>query len=316
MAECVNGCGFSRFRTFKHCCTHCQRTHGLNHAKDCDVKNKRLTPTTPRSTSSAAAAAAASGSGAGRAPAPAPPTAQAPPTPKRSLNDVLMMKGGSSGGGAPAHAAGGGGGGGGSSASASSTTPSSTPRKRQRGAAGGAGSLQAASAGATATATSVGGGKRIKLGNLVPPNSQQLGKNDECASVFEQMGHIYKITGDVHRHSTYIDGAAAIRAQTTAIADGKTAKKNIKGVGKALGDKIDEILATGTCNKFETLKQEFAVELELGKVHGIGRSKTMLHNERSIVNLLENTDRVHRPPERGTAHPISVLSMRLPSAFC
>ena len=72
------------------------------------------------------------------------------------------------------------------------------------------------------------------------------------------------------RHSTYIDGAAAIRSQTTAVSDGKTAKKNIKGVGKALGDKIDEILSTGTCRKFEELKTEFAVELELGKVHGIG----------------------------------------------
>lgn len=48
------------------------------------------------------------------------------------------------------------------------------------------------------TAAAVGGGKRLTLANLVPPQQQQLGKNDQLASVFAEMGHIYKINGDVH----------------------------------------------------------------------------------------------------------------------
>ena len=37
--ECANGCGFTAFGTFSHCCTHCRDSHGTDHAYDCSQKN-------------------------------------------------------------------------------------------------------------------------------------------------------------------------------------------------------------------------------------------------------------------------------------
>ena len=68
-----------------------------------------------------------------------------------------------------------------------------------------------------------------------------------------ELAEVEKVKGDSVRAGTYYKAARAVKEWPKTITDGKTAAKQIKGVGLKIGEKIDELLSTG---KLERLERE------------------------------------------------------------
>ena len=81
--------------------------------------------------------------------------------------------------------------------------------------------------------------------------------NQRLADLFVEMAREFK--GDRYRKRAYENAADAIRRHTIPITSGTQAQKEIKGIGKSIGAKIDEIIATGQL-QFLTDRPEDKIE--------------------------------------------------------
>ena len=96
--------------------------------------------------------------------------------------------------------------------------------------------------------------------------------NERLANIFSEMAVEFK--QDKYRKRAYENAADAIRRHTVPITSGLQAQREIKGIGKSIGAKIDEIIATGKL-QFLTERPEIDIDknkiLELFKgIHGVG----------------------------------------------
>ena len=66
-----------------------------------------------------------------------------------------------------------------------------------------------------------------------------------------ELAETEKVKGDNIRASSYFKAAAEVKKFDVAIMTGKQASDNIKGVGKKIAEKIDELLSTGTLARLE-----------------------------------------------------------------
>ncbi|HIE13141.1 MAG TPA: DNA polymerase/3'-5' exonuclease PolX [Desulfotomaculum sp.] len=115
-------------------------------------------------------------------------------------------------------------------------------------------------------------------------------KNGEVSAVFRQMAEILEILGeDAYRIRAYQRAAQNIENLPEDIAAirerGELTK--IPAIGKEIARKIEEILDTGTLQKYEELKQKVPPGLvELLQVPGVGpKTARMLYEKLSIENL-------------------------------
>ncbi len=95
--------------------------------------------------------------------------------------------------------------------------------------------------------------------------------NEKLAKVFDQLAIQFK--KDRYRSRAYRNAASELRTYQGTILSGDEAMK-IKGIGKSIAAKIDEILATGTLSIIEARDpKELEKEKVIGvfeKIHGVG----------------------------------------------
>ena len=96
--------------------------------------------------------------------------------------------------------------------------------------------------------------------------------NDDLAKAFDQLTIQFK--KDRYRSRAYRNAAEAIRNHGEIIESGTQAQKDIKGIGKSIAAKIDEIIATGKLNIIvdrpkEEVDKENSTKIFEG-IHGVG----------------------------------------------
>jgi len=96
--------------------------------------------------------------------------------------------------------------------------------------------------------------------------------NEKLASSFDQLAIQFK--KDKYRSRAYKNAASALRSYPDQIRSGSEAQDNIKGIGKSIATKIDELLATGKLELIESRsveerEKEKATKLFEG-IYGIG----------------------------------------------
>ena len=96
--------------------------------------------------------------------------------------------------------------------------------------------------------------------------------NELLASSFDQMAIQNK--GERYRARAYRNAASSIRNYQGTILSGEQAQKDIKGIGKSIGAKIDELIATG---KLDAIEERSDTEKEMDQaiqlfegIHGVG----------------------------------------------
>ncbi|MEW6446491.1 MAG: DNA polymerase/3'-5' exonuclease PolX [Bacillota bacterium] len=115
-------------------------------------------------------------------------------------------------------------------------------------------------------------------------------KNSDVCAVFRRMAEIMEILGeDVYRIRAYQRAAQNIEnlPEDIAAVAGRGELTKIPGIGREIARKIEEILATGTLQKYEELKKKVPPGLvELLQVPGIGpKTARMLYDELGIENV-------------------------------
>ena len=104
--------------------------------------------------------------------------------------------------------------------------------------------------------------------------------NDEIAQLFENLGALLELKGDsAFKTRAYRRAAEAIRQLAfplaPAVAEGRKLT-GIPGIGKAIGDKIRELVATGRVQTYERTRAELPEGiLELLSIPGIGPKTAM-----------------------------------------
>lgn len=122
--------------------------------------------------------------------------------------------------------------------------------------------------------------------------------NDEISDVFRNIGNLLQIKGeDSFRARIYERSAESIESLTVdlhqLVEEGRL--RSMPGIGKAIEQKIIEMLETGRCRFYENLIQEMGSEvLELLRVRGIGaKTASRFYHElgvKSASNLREAID--------------------------
>lgn len=117
--------------------------------------------------------------------------------------------------------------------------------------------------------------------------------NKQIAGVFEEMGDILEIKGEsFFRVNAYRKGALTIANLADDLRkiskEGASEVAKIPGIGKALSEKIVELIETGKCEAHEKLKEGFAAGLlEMLKVRGLGPKKVKLFYEELEIDSIE-----------------------------
>ena len=97
-------------------------------------------------------------------------------------------------------------------------------------------------------------------------------QNERLAGVLNEMAREFR--KDRYRKRAYQTAAAAIRRHDKLITSGTQAQKEIKGIGKSIGTKIDEIIATGKLQFLEerpqSQKDKTEVIKQFEKIYGVG----------------------------------------------
>lgn len=125
--------------------------------------------------------------------------------------------------------------------------------------------------------------------------------NQELAAIFERIANLMEIKGEmVFKVRAYQRVAENLRAEAreavALLAEGKLSE--IPGVGKAIAEKIEEIVTTGKLSFLEKLEEEVPPSLlELIEVPDVGPKRAaMLWKQAGILNLagLESAAREHK----------------------
>ncbi len=97
-------------------------------------------------------------------------------------------------------------------------------------------------------------------------------QNNRLAGVLDEMAREFR--KDRYRKRAYETAAAAIRRHDKLITSGTQAQKEIKGIGKSIGIKINEIIATGKLQfleeRPEEKKEKERVTKQFEKIFGVG----------------------------------------------
>lgn len=120
--------------------------------------------------------------------------------------------------------------------------------------------------------------------NLMAPGSNNL----RIHEMLLELAEVEKVKGDSVRAGTYYKAARAVKEWPETITDGKTAAKQIKGVGLKIGEKIDELLSTGKLERLERERGDAGQSAlkELQRVSGIGpKFAAELHQQHGIKDL-------------------------------
>lgn len=125
-------------------------------------------------------------------------------------------------------------------------------------------------------------------------------KNAEVAKIFNEMADILEIQGEnPFRVRAYRRAAMSIDGYPGDVAAiGKDGLKKIPGIGDDLASKVMEIVETGTCEHYETLKSKVpeGLTLLLG-IPGLGpKTARLLHDRLKVksVEELESLAKAHR----------------------
>src|SRR5205085_9980314 len=100
---------------------------------------------------------------------------------------------------------------------------------------------------------------------------------DQIADVFENIAQMLELKGEnVFKIRAYTNAARALETYagdlTTAVAESRLG--DIPGVGKAIADKVTELVATGQLAYYEALKAEFPPGIfEMFELQGLGPKK-------------------------------------------
>jgi DNA polymerase (family X) len=116
--------------------------------------------------------------------------------------------------------------------------------------------------------------------------------NQELADIFDRIGDLLEIKGEViYKTLAYRKAAESLRANPgeAATLDKENRLQEIPGVGKAIAEKIHELLATGQLQFLVKLEQEIPSTLvELLEVPDVGPKKAaMFWKQGGITNLAE-----------------------------
>jgi hypothetical protein len=126
--------------------------------------------------------------------------------------------------------------------------------------------------------------------NDVPtaPTDAQQNRNQHITEVFDKLAEMYDLTGDGFRAKVYKQ-ACGMLSSMPHISD-VSQVKGVRGIGKSLLDKIDEILETGHLKKLDSFNQnpQVVAVTELCKVHGIGlKTATVLMKKHGFMSVDE-----------------------------
>lgn len=133
--------------------------------------------------------------------------------------------------------------------------------------------------------------------------------------LYELATYEKNVNRDMHRSGAYRKAAAAISDHADEIKSGDQAMK-IKGVGKKIGEKIDEFLKTGKLRKLEKIRSDdtsVAINL-LSRVAGIGPAKARDLYDKGITTielLRENEDQLNNAQKIGLKH-FEDFELRIP----
>lgn len=123
--------------------------------------------------------------------------------------------------------------------------------------------------------------------------------NEEIARLFENMGTLLEMKGDaVFKVRAYQRAARTIEhlsfSLNQAVADGADLKQ-IPGIGKAINDKIHELLGTGRVSTYDKLVAELPDgALSLMDVPGIGPKTAMLITQELGVSTIQGVEQAAR----------------------
>jgi DNA 3'-phosphatase len=97
-------------------------------------------------------------------------------------------------------------------------------------------------------------------------------QNERLAVIFDDMAR--DPSKNTYQKRAYKSAADAIRRYDKPITSGAQAKKEIRGIGKSISEKIDEVLATGKLQfleeRPEEVKEKERVIKQFEKIHGVG----------------------------------------------
>ena len=142
--------------------------------------------------------------------------------------------------------------------------------------------------------------------------------NEEIAELFEQLGMMLEMQGDsvfkiraYQRAARTIEGLSIPLAQ--AVADGQKLT-GIPGIGKAISDKINELVATGQVQTYERVKSELPEgALDLLAIPGIGPKTAVLIGNELGISTVEGVEqaaedgRLAKLPRMGKKAAESIL---------
>ncbi len=150
------------------------------------------------------------------------------------------------------------------------------------------------------------------------PAGAALGTNLEIARQLKVMAELYN--DDLRRHTAYSIAAKNIAKWNKPILSGQQAQSEIPGVGKSIGTKIDEILASGQINEIGNLnpedKQRLDVERLFTTIKGVGKVKAREwydQGQRTLQDLIQQYPLMTAAQQLGFYH-YNDLSQRIPRA--
>ncbi|MBI3950999.1 MAG: DNA polymerase/3'-5' exonuclease PolX [Acidobacteria bacterium] len=119
-------------------------------------------------------------------------------------------------------------------------------------------------------------------------------RNRDIAQVFDEIARYLDMEGVPFKPRAYEKAARTIEAMTESLAaiyerGGLKALQQIPGVGRSLGEKIEELLTTGRLKYYEELKKKTPLDLAaLTSIEGLGpKTAKALYEALSITNLEE-----------------------------
>ncbi len=141
-------------------------------------------------------------------------------------------------------------------------------------------------------------------------------QNERLALIFDDMAR--DPNKNTYQKRAYKSAADSIRRYDKPITSGAQVKKEIRGIGKSISEKIDEVLATGKL-KFleerpEEVKEKESVIKQFEKIHGVGpkiAEKWYSEGYRSLEDLAKIYDKMTNAQKLGYVY-FNQLNQRIP----
>lgn len=132
-------------------------------------------------------------------------------------------------------------------------------------------------------------------------------KNQEIAKIFNEIGRFLQIDGVAFKPYAYERAAISLESLKDDVAEiyikgGRKALEEIRGIGKAMSDHIEEYLKTGKIKIYESYKKKLPVKMdELLRIEGLGPKKIKaLYQKLRVKNLKD----IEKAAKAGKIAPI------------